>query len=101
MTAVTSTPSQRTDWIISILLFIGLSSLYFATTSGITSSNDGSHYALTRTLVKSGSFALKSFDDYAEGNDIAVRDGVLYSDRPPGTALLAALLYFHIASPLI
>jgi 4-amino-4-deoxy-L-arabinose transferase-like glycosyltransferase len=36
---------------------------------------------------------LKQFDDYAEGNDIAIRDGVLYSDRPPGTAVFATLFY--------
>ena len=84
---------QRADWIAVILLFVGLSSLYFATTSGITSSNDGSHYALARTMVANRTFALKQFDDYAEGNDIAVREGVLYSDRPPGTAVFSALFY--------
>lgn len=88
-----SSPFSRTDWLVCVLLFVGLSTLYFATTSGITSSNDGSHYALTRTLVENGTFALKQYDDYAEGNDIAIRDGVLYSDRPPGTALLATLFY--------
>lgn len=76
-----------------LFLFVGLSSIYFATTSGITSSNDGSHYALTRTMVENHSFALKQFDDFAEGNDIAVRDGVLYSDRPPGTAVIATIFY--------
>ena len=88
-----SSPFSRTDWLVCLLLFAGLSSLYFATTSGITSSNDGSHYALTRTLVENGTFALKQFDDYAEGNDIAIHDDDLYSDRPPGTGLLATLFY--------
>jgi len=84
----------RHDWLIAILLFVVSSSLYFATTSGITSSNDGSHYALVRTMVKNHSFALKGFDDYAEGNDIAItEDGRLFSDRPPGTALLGALFF--------
>lgn len=92
-------PLARADWLISVLLFVGLSSLYFATTSGITSSNGGSHYALTRTLVQNHTFALMEFDDYAEGNDIAIRDDVLYSDRPPGTALMATLFY-QIGSPL-
>lgn len=84
---------SRADWVTVVLLFVGLSSLYFATTSGITSSNDGSHYALTRTMAENHAFALRQFDDYAEGNDIAVRDGVLYSDRPPGTAVFATIFY--------
>ncbi len=85
---------SRNDWVIAILLFVVSSSLYFATTSGITSSNDGSHYALLRTMVENRSFALKGFDDYAEGNDIAItEDGRLFSDRPPGTALLGMLFY--------
>lgn len=83
----------RRDWLAAILLFLGLSSLYWATVSGITSSNDGSHYALTRAMVENHAFALMQFDDYAEGNDIAIRDGVFYSDRPPGTAVLATLFY--------
>ena len=86
-------PTPEPDWLISLLLFVTLSSFYFATVSGITSSNDGSHYALTRTIVQNRTFALKQFDDYAEGNDIAIRDNVLYSDRPPGTALLATAFY--------
>jgi 4-amino-4-deoxy-L-arabinose transferase-like glycosyltransferase len=72
---------------------VGLSSIYFATASGITSSNDGSHYALTRTMVENRSFALRQFDDFAEGNDIAVRDGIVYSDRPPGTAVISTIFY--------
>lgn len=83
----------RGEWVTLILLFVGLSSFYFATVSGITSSNDGSHYALARTMAENHTFALKQFDDYAEGNDVAIRDGVLYSDRPPGTAVLATLFY--------
>ncbi len=83
----------RTDWLTAVFLFVILSSIYFATASGITSSNDGSHYALMRTMVENRTFALKQFDDYAEGNDIAIRDGVLYSDRPPGTAVLATIFY--------
>ncbi|MFN2160604.1 MAG: hypothetical protein ACK2UN_00910 [Candidatus Promineifilaceae bacterium] len=84
----------RTDWLVAFLLFFVLSTVYYATASGITSSNDGSHYALIRTMVENRTFALAQFDDYAEGNDIAVsEDGVLYSDRPPGTALAGTLFY--------
>ena len=71
-----------------------LSSVYYATASGITSSNDGSHYALMRTMVENRTFALQQFDDYAEGNDVAItEDGRLFSDRPPGTALAGVLFY--------
>lgn len=82
------------DWLIAFLLFFLLSTVYYATASGITSSNDGSHYALIRTIVENRTFALQQFDDYAEGNDIAItEDGRLFSDRPPGTALAGALFY--------
>jgi hypothetical protein len=86
--------NNQVDWLIAFLLFLFLSSVYYATVSGITSSNDGSHYALVRTIVENHSFALKQFDDYAEGNDIAItEDGHLFSDRPPGTALAGTLFY--------
>lgn len=93
-------PTHRTDRLISIFLFAGLSLIYFATLSGITSSNDGSHYALLRTIVENRAFTLNQFDDYAEGNDIAITpDGRLFSDRPPGTAL-AAVPFYLMGGPL-
>jgi hypothetical protein len=70
-----------------------LSSLYFATASGITCSNDGSHYALTRALAEEGRFTIESYDQYAEGNDVALYEDQLFSDRPPGTALIASAFY--------
>jgi len=94
----------RTDRLLCLTLFIVLSSIYFATVSGITCSNDGSHYALTRALAEEGRFTIESYDGYAEGNDVAVRDGKLYSDRPPGTALMASAFYGignWLPSPLI
>ena len=94
MTAAPARPARSLDLIIACLLFAGLATIYYATTSGITSSNDGSHYALLRTMVENRAFTLNQFDDYAEGNDIALTpDGRLFSDRPPGTALAAAPLY--------
>ncbi|MCA9969944.1 MAG: hypothetical protein KC425_07005, partial [Anaerolineales bacterium] len=90
---------MRKDALTAAALFLLLSTVYFATASGITSSNDGSHYALTRALAENGRFTLGAFDDYAEGNDVAIRDGQLYSDRPPGTALAAALFYL-VGGPL-
>ncbi len=84
---------MQTDRVVCITLFIILSSVYFATASGITCSNDGSHYALTRALAEEGRFTIESYDQYAEGNDIARREGLLFSDRPPGTALIASAFY--------
>jgi hypothetical protein len=102
---ITRTNTQLADWLITVLLFVGLSSLYYATASGITSSNDGSHYALLRTIVENRAFTLNQFDDYAEGNDIALvraADGStrLYSDRPPGTAV-AAIPFYLLGNLLI
>ena len=78
---------------IALGLFILVSSIYFATLSGITSSNDGSHYALMRAMVDEGRFEIATYAHYAEGNDLARVDERIYSDRPPGTALLAAPFY--------
>ena len=49
---------DRADWLIAAALFAGLSLVYFMTLAGITSSNDGSHYALLRTMVANRAFTL-------------------------------------------
>ena len=86
---------DRADWLTAAALFAGLALIYFLTLAGITSSNDGSHYALLRTMVDNRAFALMQFDDFAEGNDIAITpDGRLFSDRPPGTAVAAVPFYW-------
>ena len=85
---------DRTDRLVAAALFVGLALVTFMTLAGITSSNDGSHYALLRTMVENRSFTLNQFDDYAEGNDVAITpDGRLFSDRPPGTAVAAIPFY--------
>ena len=89
----TAKQRQRIDLGICIALFLCVSSVYFATTSGITCSNDGSHYALTCALVEKKSFEISGFSRYAEGNDIARRGDQTFSDRPPGTALITSLFY--------
>jgi len=88
-------PSDRSDRLIALGLFVALAAVYFLTLAGITSSNDGSHYALLRTMADNRAFALMQFDDFAEGNDIAITpDGRLFSDRPPGTAVAALPFYW-------
>lgn len=81
------------DRLLSIILFIAVSTVYYATTSGLTSSNDGSHYALLRAMVDEGRFEISNYGLFVEGNDLSIHDGTAYSDRPPGTALVAAPFY--------
>ncbi len=81
------------DWRTAAVLFALISSVYFATVAGITSSNDGSHYALVRALVDKRSFEISEYLEYTENQDYALRGDLRFSDRPPGTALLAAPLY--------
>lgn len=90
-----SEPAAPGDRLIALGLFVGLVAVYFLTLAGITSSNDGSHYALLRTIADNRAFTLNQFDDFAEGNDIAITpDGRLFSDRPPGTAVAALPFYW-------
>jgi len=44
-------------------------------------------------MVDEQRFEIKTYAEYAEGNDLAIRNDIIYSDRPPGTALLGAPLY--------
>ncbi len=56
---------------------------------GLISSNDGSHVALARALWLRGTAQLGEDCSLTLAIDFAERDGACYSDRPPGTALLA------------
>ncbi len=84
--------NQR-DTRVAAFLFILISSLYFATVAGITSSNDGSHYALVRAIVDKRSFEISEYLSFTENQDYAFHGDRKFSDRPPGTALLAAPIY--------
>ena len=90
------------DVLYSAGLFLCLGAVYFATASGITCSNDGSHYALTRALAEQGRFSIEQYESYTYGDDLARRGGDVFSDRPPGTALLASVFYAlgrHLPDP--
>jgi hypothetical protein len=76
-----------------LALFAVVATVYFATFTGVTSSNDGSHYALVRALVGRRSFEISPFLAFTENQDFATGPGGRYSDRPPGTALWAAPFY--------
>ena len=85
-----------------------LACLYFALTAadGIISTNDGSHYALTKALAVDGTTRIDPYVDYGaiqppkgtpttdDYRDVSARDGHFYSDRPPGTAFLAVPFYW-------
>ena len=81
------------DWRIAAALFVVISSVYFATIAGITSSNDGSHYALVRALADKRSFEISEYLSFTENQDYALRGDLRFSDRPPGTAILTAPIY--------
>src|SRR5689334_12524311 len=85
--------SWGTDKRIAIALFIVVSSVYFATMIGVTSSNDGSHYALVRAIIDRHNFEISPYLDFTEHQDYALRGDLRFSDRPPGTALVASPLY--------
>jgi hypothetical protein len=84
-----------------------LAALFFALTArdGIISTNDGSHYALTKALATSGTARIDPYIELAaiQPPDGPVTDrlrdasqyrGHFYSDRPPGTAFLAVPFYW-------
>lgn len=75
---------------IMLLGVVLLGVLWLAVAPGLVSSNDGSHVALARALVLRGETPLREEVALTLWVDRARRDGEDYSDRPPGTALLAA-----------
>jgi len=83
----------KTDGGIAVAIFVVLSSIYFATITGVTSSNDGSHYAAVRAIVENGTFEISPFWDYTEHVDYAFVGQRKFSDRPPATALAASVTY--------
>ena len=76
------------------LLFLFLSLFYYASHFPIAASNEGSHFALVKSLAEEGVFVTDSNFKYHMQNDFAYRDGHFYADRAPGTALLSVPFYF-------
>ncbi len=77
--------------------FAALCSLSLATSvlldCGLVCSNDGAHYALISALAEDHSPVIDRFLQYTYRVDLSWKDGHYYSDRPPGTALLALPFY--------
>ena len=74
-------------------LFAFLLVLYSAGSLGIVCSNDGSHYALVRSLGDRASGSIDRYVHYTGFLDVSHFRGHWYSDRPPGTAVLALPFY--------
>lgn len=91
----TLSPTQRSipDRLVALALFLVSSSVFFASATGITSSNDGSHYALVRALVENGSIEIAPYLAFTENQDYAIYEGRYYSERQPAPSLLAAPFY--------
>jgi hypothetical protein len=83
------------------LLFVALGAR-----EGIVSTNDGSHYALTKALAADGTIRINRYVNYGaiqprtgtptpdDYRDVSFYNGHFYSDRPPGTAFLAVPFYW-------
>ncbi len=86
--------NRDVKYAVALALFIFFSIAYFSSTSGIYSSNDGSHYALVRSIADNGTFTVNSFVMFTGFTDYAKVGDDYYSDRAPGTAL--AVLPFYL-----
>jgi len=73
-------------WLVLVLVVVAVG--WSTQLRGLVSSNDGSHVALARALAR-GEVQLGPDAALTLWVDHARVDGVDYSDRPPGTALLA------------
>jgi hypothetical protein len=71
------------------LLLVAVVFVWLANSSGLTSSNDGSHLALARALALRGETTIDPDRALTLEVDLAEHDGHAYSDRPPGTAFAA------------
>lgn len=72
-----------------VLILALLAFLWGSNTTGLVSSNDGSHLALARAIALRGETSIDPEMALTLRVDLAERDGHYYSDRPPGTAFLA------------
>jgi hypothetical protein len=71
------------------LLLVLVVFVWLANSSGLTSSNDGSHLALARALALRGETSIDPDRSLTLEVDLAEHGGHTYSDRPPGTAFAA------------
>jgi len=81
-------PARRRPPAIVLLVLGSLALIWWSQTTGLVSSNDGSHVALARALAR-GRTDLGADVGLTLWVDRARRDDRDYSDRPPGTAFAA------------
>ena len=84
------------------VLFIFLSLFFYSMNVGITCTNDGSHYALIKSLVENQEAEIQDNVRYA-GHDYAKYNGKFYSDRNPGLAVISCSAYqiFKFLTPVM
>lgn len=71
---------------------------YFVCSSGRNGSNDGGHVALASSVYFDHQLSIKKYEwKYVTPPDYAMKDGIMYSDRLPGTAgmIIPYLAYSH------
>ncbi|MGE5048424.1 MAG: hypothetical protein ACM3PC_07665 [Deltaproteobacteria bacterium] len=86
-------PHRRRDLSVALLLATVSLSTSVLLDAGLVCSNDGAHFALVRALADDHSPVIDRFLPYTRHVDLSERQGHFYSDRPPGTALLALPFY--------
>ena len=78
--------NQNTILIVILLAFYFF---YFCLSTGLNSSNDGGHIGLAKAIFYDHDVIVEKYvDKYIFSPDYAIKDGKIYSDRLPGTALL-------------
>jgi len=88
---------------IVILTFLGIYVFYFCTSTGVNTSNDGGHVGLAKSMYYHHQFSVEKYlGIYVNAPDYAMKDGVIYSDRLPGTAalIIPAFAYANVLSDL-
>ena len=88
---------------IAFLIFLGIYTFYFCTSTGINTSNDGGHVGLAKAMYYDHELSVEKYlGVYVKAPDYALKDGVMYSDRLPGMAvlMLPAFSYANVLSDM-
>ena len=88
---------------ILFLVFITIYTLYFVTSTGMNTSNDGAHIGLAKSIYYEHKFNVEKYlDVYVSRPDYAVKNNQIYSDRLPGMAslMIPAFAYANVLKGL-
>lgn len=84
---------------ILFLVFLGIYTIYFSTSTGMNTSNDGGHIALAKAIYYDHQLSVEKYlDVYVKAPDYAVKNNQIYSDRLPGMAALIIPTYAYANS---